>query len=98
MSSFTELIEGDGLSKRTFFKTPLGAGSHTIPIAQIAKTETSKDLMPNTDRDAFFFRSLEKQGIYLHEQQIHAVRHFKGPLLTLAGAGLGKTSVLDQLL
>jgi len=28
--------EGDGLSSRTFYKTPLGAGSHTIPIVQTA--------------------------------------------------------------
>jgi len=82
------------LSNLTFYKTPLGAGSRTIPNADMATTKTSKDLISNADSDASYFRSLEKRGIYLNEPQIQVVRHFKGPLLTLAGAGSGKTSVL----
>ncbi|WP_241236250.1 restriction endonuclease [Brevibacillus marinus] len=38
------LNEGDCLSSRTFFKTPLGAESLMIPSADIAITKTSKEL------------------------------------------------------
>lgn len=44
--------------------------------------------------DAFYFRALEEEGILLNGPQIDAVRHGQGPLLTLAGAGCGKTTVL----
>ena len=44
--------------------------------------------------DAFYFRALEQEGIHLNGPQIEAVRHGQGPLLTLAGAGCGKTTVL----
>lgn len=45
--------------------------------------------------DAFYFRALEEEGILLNGPQIEAVRHGEGPLLTLAGAGCGKTTVLS---
>ncbi|MED3501519.1 UvrD-helicase domain-containing protein [Brevibacillus agri] len=82
------------MSKRTFFSAPLGTDFQKVPRAIITKPITSRELVSNQERDAFYFRSLEKQGIFLNESQIQAIRHFQGPLLTLAGAGTGKTSVL----
>lgn len=67
-----------------------------VPVPRAAKAAgvTSFDIVSNDAEDAIFFRSLEQQGIYLNTSQIQAVRHGDGPLLTIAGAGSGKTSVL----
>ena len=68
--------------------------STPLPKTPYAPTTTSIDLVPPSLDDAFYFRALEKEGIHLNGPQIEAVRHGQGPLLTLAGAGCGKTTVL----
>ncbi|MFD0615951.1 UvrD-helicase domain-containing protein [Paenibacillus sp. GCM10027629] len=74
---------------------PFGARAEAkIPRAPWTDGRTSAEAVPNTAADAFYFRALEERGITLNESQIQAVRHGDGPLLTIAGAGSGKTSVL----
>ncbi|MDO7906661.1 UvrD-helicase domain-containing protein [Paenibacillus sp. JX-17] len=78
-----------------FHPRPAGVPLATpAPAAKPAPAATSSRLVLDSEADAYYFRALEREGIHLNQPQIAAVRHGQGPLLTLAGAGCGKTTVL----
>lgn len=88
------ISEGDKVSNNNYYTFPIGIHNSTVPLADKAEAQTSRQLVSDKEPDAAFFRGLEQYGISLNRPQMAAVRHNTGAALTLAGAGSGKTSVL----
>ncbi|PWV94383.1 DNA helicase-2/ATP-dependent DNA helicase PcrA [Paenibacillus cellulosilyticus] len=67
---------------------------NTVSTTEDDSADRSRQAASLAQRDALFFQELEQQQIQLNDDQVQAVRHGDGPLLTIAGAGSGKTTTL----
>lgn len=83
-----------GVAEELLDERPAGAELRRIPMARQASPETTRELVEADSADAGYFRLLEQGGILLNKAQLQAVRHTEGPMLALAGAGSGKTTML----
>ncbi|OZM58339.1 hypothetical protein CIB95_01855 [Lottiidibacillus patelloidae] len=71
-----------------------GEKNKSILTATQATEESTTFAFSADEADFSFFNKLQQNGIYLNKNQAKACQHINGPLLTLAGAGTGKTTVL----
>ncbi|MWC27834.1 ATP-dependent helicase [Paenibacillus sp. MMS18-CY102] len=68
------------------------ASSHDAGASSPTDAESALSYDPR--RDAGFLQALDERNVMLNNAQLQAVRHGEGPLLTIAGAGSGKTTTL----